>query len=231
MSIGASTDSLAGPTDVAAGQHVRLRDGSTVEIRRAVAGDEPELRSFLGRLCLEARHLRFFSAAVDLDSAAHWASEIGGDRCGLIAHDERGELVGHATYIQIDSLRAEVAVEIADRLHGDGLGTTLIERLATIAEAQGVDRFVAEVMPENRAMLEVFCKGFDAHVRLCDGTDTVEFPTSTWRLAHERFGARSESATGRRLPAVRRSRVLPDRQSEPTARGPAKPLSRQGRRS
>jgi L-amino acid N-acyltransferase YncA len=192
MSSGALTGSPAVPTDFAAGERVRLRDGSTIEIRRAAAGDEPELRSFLGDLCLEARHLRFFSAAVDLDSAAHWASEIGEDRCGLLAHDERGLLVGHASFIQIDGVRAEVAVEVADRLHGDGLGTMLIERLAAIAEVQGVTEFVAEVMPENRSMLEVFCRGFDAHVRLRDGTDTVEFPTATWRLASERFGAGSE---------------------------------------
>jgi len=192
MSNDAATGSLAVPADLAAGEHLRLRDGSTVEIRRAVASDEPELRSFFGDLCLEARHLRFFSAAIDLDSAAHWASEVGEDRCGLLVHDERGLLVGHACFVKIDSVRAEVAVEVADRLHGDGLGTMLIERLAAIAEAQGVTQFIAEVMPQNRAMLEVFCGGFDAHVRLRDGTDTVEFPTSSWRLSSERFGAASE---------------------------------------
>ena len=48
--------------------------------------------------------------------------------------------------------------------------------------------FVAEVLPENRAMLDVFRDGFDAHVALHEGVGTVEFPTSTWRLARERFG-------------------------------------------
>jgi len=48
-------------------------------------------------------------------------------------------------------------------------------------------------------MLEVFCRGFDAHVRLRDGTDTVEFPTATRRLASKRFGAGSE----RKGPGVR----------------------------
>ena len=38
--------------------------------------DEAELRSFLGGLCLEARHLRFFTAAVDLDIAAHWPRKL-----------------------------------------------------------------------------------------------------------------------------------------------------------
>ena len=168
-------------------ERVCLRDGLFVYIRRAVPADERDLHTFLGGLCLEARRLRFFTAGVDLVTAAHWAAASGSDRLGLVARDRGGTLVGHAAFIQLDSERAEVAVEVADRLHGDGLGTILIERLAEIAEARGITRFVAEVLPENRAMLEVFCDGFDARVRLREGVDTVEFPTATWRLARERF--------------------------------------------
>jgi GNAT superfamily N-acetyltransferase len=180
----ASTGALESPF---AEEAVRLRDGKIVTLRRAEDADEAELRAFLGGLCLQARRLRFFTAAVDLDRAARWASATGGDRFGLLAHDHSGALVGHAAYVRIDCERAEVAVEVADQLHGDGLGTILIERLAAIAEARGITQFVAEVLPENRAMLEVFCNGFDAHVRLRDGTDSVEFPTATWRFARERF--------------------------------------------
>lgn len=53
--------------------------------------------------------------------------------------------------------------------------------------AKLITTFVAEVLPENRAMLDVFRDGFDAHVRFHDGTDTAEFPTAAWRLARERF--------------------------------------------
>lgn len=164
-----------------------LRGGTIVELHPAVDADEPELCAFLGELCVEARHLRFFTVAVDLDTAAHWAASTGEDRCGLLAREPGGALVGHAAFIQIDSERAEVAVEVADRLHGDGLSTILIERLAKIAEARRISQFVAEVLSENRAMLKVFCDGFDAHVRLRDGTDAVEFPTASWRFARERF--------------------------------------------
>jgi GNAT superfamily N-acetyltransferase len=170
-------------------ERVRLRDGGIVTIRRATAADETDLRAFLGGLCLDARRFRFFTAAADLDTAARWAATSGNDRLGLLAHDCAGALVGHAAFIQLDAKRAEVAVEVADHLHGNGLGTILIERLAVIAEAHGITQFVAEVLPENRAMLEVFCDGFDAHVRLRDGIDTVEFATTTWRLACERFGS------------------------------------------
>lgn len=154
----------------------------------AHALDEPALRSFLERLCLEARRLRFFTGAADTSKAAHWAASTGADRYGLIAHDETGVLIGHAAYIQLDEKRAEVAVEVADHLHGRGLGTILIGRLAAIAEERGITHFVAEVLSENHAMLDVFREGFDGRVVRQEGSEKrVEFLTSGWRLARERF--------------------------------------------
>ncbi len=169
---------------------VRLRDGSRVTVRPATAADEPALRAFLTGLCLEARRLRFFSGAVDIGSAAHLAATTDARHYGLIAHDEEGVLVGHATYVKLDETRAEVAVEVADHLHGRSLGTILIERLAIVAEQRGITHFVAEVLSENRAMLDVFREGFDARVVRHEGPEErVEFLTSGWRLARERFAS------------------------------------------
>ncbi len=168
----------------------RLRDGSHVTVRLSTADDEPALRGFLAGLCLEARRLRFFTGAVDLDEAAHLSAESGPDRLGLVAFDEHGALVGHALCIQLAARepgRAEVAVEVADELHGLGLGTILIERLAEIAERHGLATLVAEVLPDNEAMLDVFRDGFDADVSWREGVERVEFPTSAWRLARERY--------------------------------------------
>jgi L-amino acid N-acyltransferase YncA len=166
---------------------IHLREGSSVTVRATTERDEPALRSFLAGLSLDARHLRFFSAGVDLESAAHLGTATGVDRFSLVAHDQSGTVVGHATYIKMDDHRAEVAVEVADHLHGRGLGTILIERLAAIAEARGVTRFVAQVLPDNREMLRVFSDGFDARWTFRQGVDEVEFPTASWRLARERF--------------------------------------------
>ncbi len=175
------------PLSAGAAEHVRLRDGSTVKLSLARAGDESELRSFLNALCPEARRLRFFTGSTDVTGVAHLAAIVDERHVGLIARDDAGEIVGHAIYVQLDEKRAEVAVEIVDRLHGCGLGTLLIERLAEIAQDRGIDQFVAEVLPDNRAMLEVFRDGFDAHLAFRDGLEAVEFPTATWRLARGRF--------------------------------------------
>jgi GNAT superfamily N-acetyltransferase len=167
---------------------VKLRDGSSVAVRPATEADESALRSFLRGLCLEARRLRFFSAAASMSTAAHLVSNTDARHYGLVAHDEAGVLVGHATYVQLDDTRAEVAVEVADHLHGRGLGTMLIERLAIVAERRGITHFVAEVLCENHAMLDVFRDGFDARVVQHAGPqERVELLTSGWHLARERF--------------------------------------------
>jgi GNAT superfamily N-acetyltransferase len=181
------------PASVAsAGKSVRLRDGSRVTLRPATPGDEAALREFLAGMCPEARRLRFFSGAANTDMAAHWAVAMGADRYGLIATDAAGAIVAHASYVQLEvprgePARAEVAVEVADALHGCGLGTILIERLARVAERRGIVTFTAEVLPENRAMLDVFRDGFDARLTFREGLDSVQFPAANWRLARERF--------------------------------------------
>lgn len=179
------------PTASARGS-VCLRDGTPVTLRPATPGDEAALREFLTGLCLQARRLRFFSGAASLDIAARWAVAMGPERYGLIATDEKGAIVGHASYVQLDvprgePARAEVAVEVADALHGRGLGTILIERLARVAQRRGIVTLTAEVLPENRAMLDVFRDGFDARLTFHEGLDSVQFPSANWRLARERF--------------------------------------------
>ena len=164
-----------------------LRDGSKVTIRAASAWDEPALRSFLANMSPESRRLRFFTGAADISCAAHLAMAVGAGHYGLMAHDQDGVPVAHAIYMRLDQTRAEVAVEVADHLHGQGLGTQLIQRLAARAETHGITTFVAEVLPENHAMLDVFHHGFDAHSSFREGIDRVEFPTAAWRLAQGRF--------------------------------------------
>ncbi|MGH2912720.1 MAG: GNAT family N-acetyltransferase [Solirubrobacteraceae bacterium] len=159
-------------------------------IRPVRREDEAALHVFLTSLCANARRLRFFTGAADLQKAAHWAADPTHGRYGLIAHDETGIVVGHAAYASFDQSRAEVAVEVADHLHDRGLGTILIERLAIVAEQRGITHFVAEVLSENHVMLDVFREGFDGRVVRGEGPEKrVEFLTAGWRLARERFGS------------------------------------------
>lgn len=183
------------PVDLSKPKLMRLRDGSKVTVRQSNPRDQATLHSFLSGLCLDARRMRFFTGAADMNSAARLGVAMGEDRCGLVAHDEAGMLVGHVTYVKLDDTHAEVAVEVADHLHGRGLGTLLIETLAAIAEQRGITHFDAEVLRENHEMLDVFRDGFDARVLSHEGpAEKVEFLTSGWRLARERFAQPKNSS-------------------------------------
>ncbi len=178
---------LAPRPDRAVSASMRLRDGRRVTVREARPADERRIGDFLAGLCLEARRLRFFTGGVDLPTMTSMIAASGPDRLGLVAEDECGAMVGHAICIDAGDARAEVALEVADAVHGEGLGTVLVERLAELAERRGISTLVAEVLPENRAMLDVLRDGFDAHVKWSDGVDEVEFPAASWRLARERY--------------------------------------------
>src|SRR5438046_5196685 len=76
-----------------------------------------------------------------------------------------------------DESAAEAAFAVADELQGRGIGTRLLERLAALAAEHGIERFVAEVMPENRAMLRVFeGAGLEVTRELDGGEFEVRFP-------------------------------------------------------
>ncbi len=187
-------------------------DGSQVTVRPANTSDEPALLTFLCGLCLEARRLRFFTGAADIAAAAHQDAVTAADRCGLIAYDQNGVVVGHAMCVQLDAECAEIAVEVADHLHGRGLGTILVARLARVAERGGIKHFVAEVLTENRAMLDVFRDGFDAHVVRAEGPqETIGFPTANWRRAPRattgRYAVAMDPEGARQLLVRERERV------------------------
>ena len=70
---------------------------------------------------------------------------------------------------------AEVAFVVQDELQGRGIGSLLLEHLARIARGLGYRTLEAEVLPDNRAMLEVFAhSGLACRERVVDGLVHVE---------------------------------------------------------
>jgi acyl-CoA synthetase (NDP forming)/GNAT superfamily N-acetyltransferase len=67
------------------------------------------------------------------------------------------ELVGVAHFeVLADPSEAEVALAVDHRHQARGLGTLLLEHLASAARQRGVRQFVAEVLKENASMIQVF---------------------------------------------------------------------------
>jgi acetyl coenzyme A synthetase (ADP forming)-like protein len=163
---------------VAEAVDVILRDGTTLRLRAPARSDVDALVAFFAGLSEQSRYMRFHGAVraepriVDPFVDPDW--------------EERGALVGTlgdavvalASYARLrDPGSAEVAFVVADELQGRGVGTRLLEQLAARAGAVGIESFVAEVLPENRAMLEVFERiGFEVVRELESGTIEVRFP-------------------------------------------------------
>ena len=111
--------------------------------------------------------------------------------------DEEGErVVAVANYVRLrDPKVAEAAFAVADEHQGRGIGTRLLEQLAERAGQVGIERFVAEVLADNRAMLGVFqAAGFELTRQLESGELEVQFPIAPTETYREHVDARDHEA-------------------------------------
>jgi acetyl coenzyme A synthetase (ADP forming)-like protein len=166
---------------------VVLKDGGSLLIRAVRPSDEPLLADLLRRLGPESARYRAFGAAIPL-TAEHLASLTHADferevALGAVLR-ERGveRMVGAGTYSRVgharDAKTAEIALTVADEHQGRGIGTLLLEHLARIAQASGIEELRAEVMAGNRKMMDVFAAcGLEARESMEDGVYRVTFPT------------------------------------------------------
>ena len=113
------------------------------------------------------------------------------------------EMIAVGRYDRIDKSQAEVAFLIEDAHQGRGIAQLLLEHLAQAARERGITGFVAEVLPQNRAMAQVFADaGYRMRKGIEDGVLAVEFPilpTDTSVGVMERREHRAERASMQRL--------------------------------
>jgi len=135
-----------------------LRDGSVVEIRAQRPDDVEGMRNTLKRMSEESIVRRFFAprrsfspkevaSFIDIDFDKHVAL------VACLSVEGRPRIVGGGRYIMTAPGTAEVAFAIDDALQHRGLGSLLLKHLVLIAREQGLRQFVAEMLPENTAML------------------------------------------------------------------------------
>ncbi len=169
-------------TEVPAALDVILRDGTTLRLRAPVVDDAEALQAFFGRLSSDSLYKRFHGfPSIDRRLAERFVEPDWVEQGVLIGElVEQGEerVVALADYARLrDRTTAEVAFVVADELQRRGAGTRLLEQLAALASRAGIERFVAEVQPDNRSMLAVFEHvGFRTARELESGVVEVAFP-------------------------------------------------------
>jgi acetyl coenzyme A synthetase (ADP forming)-like protein len=191
----ASRDSDAPPNPA----HLVLRGGATIQVRPVRPDDEARLLAFLRSLSPESRVLRFAGTLSD-DGLRREAARVARGEAegafGLVATlGAEEEIVGHAEYDPTRGDAAEVALVVADRWQGQGIGTILLGQLAEIASQHGLRTFTAVCLPHNHRMIRVFREsGFPVRVQAGAGEVSVEFPTEITEEARERFEERDRLA-------------------------------------
>jgi RimJ/RimL family protein N-acetyltransferase len=161
-----------------------LRDGRRVEIRALRHEDQNGLKEAVSRASAESLRRRFFSVRrhfseqeLEFFSSIDLVSHV-----ALVVVADEGEgpvIVGGGRYIVLEPGRAEVAFALVDEYHGQGIGAALMRHLASIARDAGLQELIAEVLPENTAMLNVFRKsGLHPTIRREAGTMHVTLELS-----------------------------------------------------
>lgn len=161
-------------------RHV-LSDGTAVVLRPIEAGDKQELQLGLHRLSPEAVQRRFLAPKTKFSSAElRYLTEVDGhDHVAIVVELEGlpGTVVGVGRYVRDveHPAVAEPAIVVADFLQGKGLGTLLAERLGREAVANGIERFAAIMLGDNRPaqrLMGHLTRHLELHTR--DGVTEVE---------------------------------------------------------
>lgn len=179
---------------------VILRDGRTLRLRPPRREDVDSLLEFFRSLSERSLYLRFHGfpslkpPLVEPLLDPDWHER--GALLGTLADNGGERVVAVGNYVRLrDPALAEAAFAVADEHQGRGIGTRLLEQLAEHAAEVGIERFVAEVMADNRNMLGVFeAAGFALTRELEGGELEVQFPIAATEIYRQRVDERDHTA-------------------------------------
>lgn len=183
---------------------VVLVDGATAQLRPIRPEDADALQRFHTGQSARSIYMRFFTAMPELPpQTLHRLTHVDHhDRVALVA-TIGDDIVGVGRYDTAYPGTAEVAFAISDAHQERGLGSVLLEHLAAIARENGIERFLAEVLPENKGMLGVLRDaGYELRGGYEDGMMSLSFridPTERSLAVMEAREHRSESVSLRGL--------------------------------
>jgi acetyl coenzyme A synthetase (ADP forming)-like protein len=176
---------------------VVLKTGRTIRLRPVRHEDGDGLLSFFRRMSPASLYSRCFDFRTPEAAATCAPADVDYSRNFGMVGELNGEIVAVAHYFVLADKPevAEVAFAIADELHGQGIGTRLLERLVIVARDQHITRFEAETLTDNRRMLSVFLdSGFDVVSRSEAGVVGLSFPIRSTVRFEQRSADRSQKA-------------------------------------
>jgi RimJ/RimL family protein N-acetyltransferase len=138
-----------------------LRDGSRIEIRALRPSDRAAFLLAVDHTSFRSLYRRFFGIKRGFSEKeiSHFLNVDFVNHVALVAvrnEDSREIIVGGGRYIVVGPGTAELAFTIVDEYQGKGLGRALLRDLVALARNAGLKELIAEVLPDNVAMLKVF---------------------------------------------------------------------------
>ena len=135
---------------------VRLRDGRSALLRPLVGGEISVLEDVFEGLSARSRHQRFLVPMPRLPVGhRRTLAQVDGHRHVAWVAMVDGMPVGLCRFVRTAPDTAEVAFEVVDVEQGRGIGSALVDAVATVAEAAGIRWLEATVAPGNDASIAV----------------------------------------------------------------------------
>ena len=169
----------------------KLKNGTAVTIRAVRPDDKRRFAEAFKNLESDSVYTRFFRYKSELtDEELKAATEVDFENTvALVVTIPAGEgeetIIGAGRYVLYDppntQRSAEIAFTVEEDFQGRGIASRILRHLIHIAQEKGVSQFVAEVLPENRAMLAVFARsGLPMKQSFEEGAIHVTFSLSAY---------------------------------------------------
>ena len=144
----------------------KLKNGKTAEFRPLLPSDEIAYRNFFYSLQEKTIYMRFFYRMRSFSHEIvqkHWASVDYRKNMSIVGLVQKGghkEIIAIGTYAFESEQVAEIAFVVREDYQGMGIASYLLGELEHIAKENNYTRFLASVLRENSAMIQVFKKRY-----------------------------------------------------------------------
>lgn len=142
-------------------ESLTLSNGNVIRLRPVRAEDASLLQRLHQNMDERSRYLRFMTSSPEIPpkllaqlSQPDYAREY-----AILLHDDEHTPLAHAHYTADTNGRScEFGISIATSLHGQGIGTLLMQRLIERARQQGFAMIRAEILSDNHPMQKLALK-------------------------------------------------------------------------
>jgi len=144
----------------------KLKNGKTAEFRPLLPSDEIGYRNFFYSLQEKTIYMRFFYRMRSFSHEVvqkHWASvdyRTNMTIIGLVQKEGHKEIIAIGTYAYDREQVAEIAFVVREDYQSMGIASYLLAVLEQIAKENNYKWFLASVLRENSAMIQVFKKRY-----------------------------------------------------------------------